>query len=103
MWKNPNGYAAYCPYNGPDLVKAGRLVAESETKGQRVTIWSYDIPIGRDRLIGSGPRGARCHDREKGWIRRVVSCPCGGRRRTLLLRSRAARRRRSRCRSRRDS
>jgi peptide/nickel transport system substrate-binding protein len=41
-----NGYSAYCPYNGPDLAKARRLVAASGTKGQPVTIWFYDIPIG---------------------------------------------------------
>jgi peptide/nickel transport system substrate-binding protein len=43
---NVNGYSAYCPYNGPDLAKARRLVAESGTKGQTVTIWFYDIPAG---------------------------------------------------------
>jgi peptide/nickel transport system substrate-binding protein len=36
---NVNGYSAYCPYNGPNLAKARRLVAESGTKGQPVTIW----------------------------------------------------------------
>jgi peptide/nickel transport system substrate-binding protein len=41
-----NGYSYYCPYNGPNLTKARRLVAESGTKGQPVTIWIYDIPIG---------------------------------------------------------
>ena len=44
---NVNGYSAYCPYNGPDLAKARRLVAESGTKGQPVTIWLYDITFGR--------------------------------------------------------
>jgi peptide/nickel transport system substrate-binding protein len=54
---NTDGYRPYCPYtldpnaagtyNGPDLAKAKRLVAASGTKGQRVTIWFYDIPIGR--------------------------------------------------------
>ena len=43
---NVNGYSSYCPYNGPDLAKARRLVAESGTKGQPVTIWIYDIPAG---------------------------------------------------------
>ena len=43
---NVNGYSYYCPYNGPDLTKARRLVAESGTKGQPVTIWIYDIPAG---------------------------------------------------------
>ena len=33
-------------YNGPDLTKARRLVAESGTKGQPITIWIYDIPAG---------------------------------------------------------
>ena len=43
---NVNGYSSYCPYNGPDLAKARRLVAESGTKGQPVTIWIYDITPG---------------------------------------------------------
>ena len=43
---NVNGYSSYCPYNGPDLAQARRLVAESGTKGQTVTIWIYDIPAG---------------------------------------------------------
>ena len=43
---NVNGYSYYCPYNGPNLAKARRLVAESGTKGQPVTIWIYDIPAG---------------------------------------------------------
>jgi peptide/nickel transport system substrate-binding protein len=43
---NVNGYSFYCPYNGPNLAKARRLVAESGTKGQPVTIWIYDIPAG---------------------------------------------------------
>jgi ABC-type transport system substrate-binding protein/DNA-binding SARP family transcriptional activator len=41
-----NGYSYYCPYNGPNLTKARRLVAESGTKGQSITIWIYDIPAG---------------------------------------------------------
>ena len=43
---NVNGYSYYCPYNGPNLAKARRLVAESGTKGQPVTIWLPDIPAG---------------------------------------------------------
>jgi peptide/nickel transport system substrate-binding protein len=53
---NTEGYRRYCPYTlhpnpagtytGPDLAKARRLVAESGTKGQSVTVWFYDIPIG---------------------------------------------------------
>jgi peptide/nickel transport system substrate-binding protein len=43
---NVNGYSYYCPYNGPNLTKARRLVAESGTKGHPVTIWIYDIPAG---------------------------------------------------------
>ena len=39
-----NGYRAYCPYNGPNLAKARRLVAESGTKGQPVTIWLPKVP-----------------------------------------------------------
>ncbi len=54
---NTDGYRRYCPYtldpnadgtyDGPDLTKARRLVAASGTTGQPVTIWFYDIPIGR--------------------------------------------------------
>jgi YVTN family beta-propeller protein len=54
---NVEGYRRYCPftvrpdgagtYNGPDLAKARRLVAASGTKGQAVTVWFFDIPIGR--------------------------------------------------------
>jgi YVTN family beta-propeller protein len=54
---NTDGYRRYCPYtlhpnragtyHGPDLAKARRLVTASGTKGQPVTIWFYDIPIGR--------------------------------------------------------
>ena len=54
---NTDGYRRYCPYTlepnadgaygGPDLIKARRLVAASGTKGQPVTVWFYDIPIGR--------------------------------------------------------
>jgi ABC-type transport system substrate-binding protein/DNA-binding SARP family transcriptional activator len=42
---NVNGYSLYCPYNGPNLGKARRLVAESGTMGQPVTIWMYDVPV----------------------------------------------------------
>lgn len=52
-----DGYERYCPYtvepdssgtyHGPDLARARRLVAASGTKGQAVTIWFYDIPVGR--------------------------------------------------------
>ena len=51
-----NGYKRYCPYtvrpdatgtyHGPNLEKAKKLVAASGTKGDRVTIWFYDIPVG---------------------------------------------------------
>lgn len=54
---NFEGYRRYCPYtldpssnggyNGPDLAKARRLVAASGTKGQSISVWFYDIPIGR--------------------------------------------------------
>jgi len=62
---NMHGYSFYCPYNGPDLTKARRLVAESGTEGQSITMWIYDIPAGhRDaaylisvlRSIGYKPR-----------------------------------------------
>jgi YVTN family beta-propeller protein len=43
---NVNGYSFYCPYNGPNLAKARRLVAESGTKGQPVTVWIYNITFG---------------------------------------------------------
>jgi YVTN family beta-propeller protein len=55
---NTNGYSRYCPYtsspdeagaySGPDLAKARRLVAASGTRGQRVDVWFFDIPIGRE-------------------------------------------------------
>jgi peptide/nickel transport system substrate-binding protein len=54
---NTDGYRRYCPftvkpnatgtYYGPDLAKARKLVAASGTHGQPVTIWFYDIPVGR--------------------------------------------------------
>ncbi len=54
---NVDGYRPYCPYTvrpnpagtykGPDLAEARRLVATSGTRGQEVTVWFYDIPIGR--------------------------------------------------------
>ena len=54
---NVAGYHRYCPftrhpdatgtYHGPDLAKARRLVAASGTRGQAVTVWFFDIPIGR--------------------------------------------------------
>jgi YVTN family beta-propeller protein len=54
---NSDGYRRYCPYTldpnpdgaygGPDLITARRLVAASGTRGEPVTIWFYDIPIGR--------------------------------------------------------
>jgi YVTN family beta-propeller protein len=53
---NTDGYRRYCPYTlhpnkagtytGPDLARARRLVAASGTKGQPVTVWFFDIPIG---------------------------------------------------------
>jgi peptide/nickel transport system substrate-binding protein len=43
---NVNGYRYYCPYNGHNLARARRLVAESGTKGQPVTIWIYDYTFG---------------------------------------------------------
>jgi peptide/nickel transport system substrate-binding protein len=54
---NLDGYRPFCPftrnpdaagtYNGPDLAKARRLVAASGTRGQKVTVWFYNIGIGR--------------------------------------------------------
>ena len=43
---NVNGYSYYCPYNGPDLAKARRLVAESGTKGEPITIWIFNTTFG---------------------------------------------------------
>jgi peptide/nickel transport system substrate-binding protein len=34
------GYRPYCPYRGPDLAKARRLVDTSGTRGMKVTVWS---------------------------------------------------------------
>jgi len=45
-----NGYSAYCPYDGPDLAKARKLVAESGTKGERVTIWFFKFPVGTPQI-----------------------------------------------------
>jgi YVTN family beta-propeller protein len=54
---NVNGYRPYCPYTiapdsagtytGPDLARARRLVAASGTKGEAVTVWFPNIPVGR--------------------------------------------------------
>jgi peptide/nickel transport system substrate-binding protein len=54
---NTDGYRRFCPftrhpnpagtYSGPDLAKARRLVAASGTKGQSVTVWFYNVRIGR--------------------------------------------------------
>jgi peptide/nickel transport system substrate-binding protein len=54
---NTDGYRRYCPYtlhpnpagsyNGPNPARARQLVAASGTKGQSITVWFYDIPIGR--------------------------------------------------------
>jgi peptide/nickel transport system substrate-binding protein len=54
---NSDGYRSYCPYTldpdsdgtygGPDLTTARRLVSASGTRGQPVTIWFYNVPIGR--------------------------------------------------------
>ena len=53
---NTEGYRRYCPftthpdatgaYHGPDLGEARRLVAASGTKGESISVWFYDIPIG---------------------------------------------------------
>ena len=34
------GYHAYCPYRGPDMAKARKLVDASGTRGMMVTVWS---------------------------------------------------------------
>ena len=54
---NTGGYRPYCPYtvdpgpdgayNGPDLAKSRRLVATSGTAGEPITVWFYDVPIGK--------------------------------------------------------
>jgi peptide/nickel transport system substrate-binding protein len=51
-----DGYRAYCPYNGPDLAKARKLVAESGTKGQPMTVWSFRFKKGTPQI---GLRNAR--------------------------------------------
>jgi peptide/nickel transport system substrate-binding protein len=35
------GYRPYCPFEGPDLVRARKLVAASGTKGMQVTMWGW--------------------------------------------------------------
>jgi peptide/nickel transport system substrate-binding protein len=35
------GHRTYCPYRGPDLARARRLVVASGTRGQRVVVWSW--------------------------------------------------------------
>jgi peptide/nickel transport system substrate-binding protein len=57
LQQNLDGYRPYCPYtlhpdasgsyHGPDLAKARRLVKASGMNGQPVTVWFYDIPVGR--------------------------------------------------------
>jgi YVTN family beta-propeller protein len=54
---NLEGYRRQCPYTvdpkedgswtAPDLAKARRLVAASGTNGQTISVWFYDIPVGR--------------------------------------------------------
>jgi peptide/nickel transport system substrate-binding protein len=50
------GYRRYCPY-AHDVARARRLIAESGTKGQRVTLWSWTddptISFGVDRYYAS--------------------------------------------------
>lgn len=51
-----SGYRRYCPYtrhptasgayHGPDVAKARALVARSGTRGERIVLWFYDIPVG---------------------------------------------------------
>lgn len=43
------GYRHYCPYtSAPDLVRAERLVAESGTRGDKITVWGWS----GDPLLG---------------------------------------------------
>ena len=62
------GYRPYCPFTrnptrngvwtGPDLAKAQKLVTASGTRGQKVVIWTGDLPF--ERVIGeSGARNAQ--------------------------------------------
>jgi YVTN family beta-propeller protein len=54
---NINGYQRYCPYSvdrdstdayhGPDVAKAQKLVTRSRTRGEPVTLWFFNIPIGK--------------------------------------------------------
>jgi YVTN family beta-propeller protein len=48
------GYVPYCPYDGPDVAQARKLVSESGTAGERVTVWAtadyafgMPVPVGR--------------------------------------------------------
>jgi peptide/nickel transport system substrate-binding protein len=48
------GYVPYCPYEGPDLAEARKLIAASGTAGTRVTVWATPdyafgtpVPVGR--------------------------------------------------------
>ena len=48
------GYVPYCPYEGPDLARARKLVAASGTAGSPVTVWAtpdyafgMPVPVGR--------------------------------------------------------
>ena len=47
-------HAPPCPYAAPDLARAVRLVAESGTKGEHVTVWSFDPYYGRFAVYFAG-------------------------------------------------
>jgi peptide/nickel transport system substrate-binding protein len=47
------GYVRYCPYAGPDLEQAKRLVAASGTRGQTVVVWSMPYFDGDARYVVS--------------------------------------------------
>ena len=85
-----NGYSLYCPYNGPNLAKARRLVAESGTKGQPVTIWIHDFPPGHRNaaylvsVLQSIGYKARVEFVPHDGRTYLASRPPGGRRRQLL-------------------
>ncbi|MGN6799878.1 MAG: BTAD domain-containing putative transcriptional regulator [Gaiellaceae bacterium] len=59
------GFRRYCPYKGPDLAEARRLVAVSGTEGQRVVVWGATddptISVGVVRYVASVVRSLGYH------------------------------------------
>jgi peptide/nickel transport system substrate-binding protein len=48
---NVPGYQPYCPYRGPDLTTARRLIKESDTKGMHVTVYGLATPTWHRRTL----------------------------------------------------